>query len=104
MQQLIDACLNEVVVCSQLLGASRIVAVVSVDHFTRFALYAVHIRFRHLSGGLGGGSLCREFGGSCCDFCYCIGGIARFHSDHGYGLKHYRLLIELSLGASELRI
>ncbi len=45
MEELVDASLDEVVVCAEFLCSAGIVAVVTVDYFQSFFLYAVHVGF-----------------------------------------------------------
>lgn len=47
MEKLVDAGLNESVVGSEFLSTAGIIAVVAVDNLKCFALYAVHVCFRH---------------------------------------------------------
>lgn len=47
VEELVDAGLDEVVVGSEFLGSTGVVAVVAVDHFKGFLFDAVHVCFRH---------------------------------------------------------
>ena len=66
VEQLVDAGLYQFVVGSEFLCTARIVAIVSMDYFTRFTLYAVHVCFRHRCCG---GSLWLSYGWLLCKLC-----------------------------------